>query len=88
MTTLFAVLGTDNGDKDLLRIYSVRPPPPSPDPPGFLTPPVTNWMLLYSTLLCKKIARGPGESKNISSLRWRGGDRKDPTIEATKKQQS
>ena len=32
----------------------------SPPPPQCFSPPVTNYMLLYSTLLCKKIARAPG----------------------------
>ena len=36
-------------------IYSVLPPPPV-----FLRPPVTNYRLLSSTLLFKKIARAPG----------------------------
>ena len=36
-----------------------RPPSAFYDPP----PPVTNYMLLYSTLLCKKIARAPGGVK-------------------------
>ena len=31
--------------------------------PVFFTLPVTNYMLLYSTLLCKKIARAPGGYK-------------------------
>ena len=35
-----------------------RPPPAPP-------PPVTNYMLLYSTLLCKKIARAPGGHKKF-----------------------
>ena len=55
------------------RIYSVWAPQCffvfyAPPPP-----PVTNYMLLYSTLLCKKIARARGGVKNISSLRWGGG---------------
>ena len=33
-------------------------------------PPVTNYMLLYSTLLHKKIACAPGGVKNISPLSW------------------
>ena len=37
-------------------------------------------MLLYSTLLCKKIARAPGGHKNLCSLSWGGGDRIDPNI--------
>ena len=56
----------------MFGIYSV------PSPQCFLRPPVTNYMLLYSTLLCKRIARAPGVVKNISSLRWGGGDRIDP----------
>ena len=35
--------------------------------------PVTNNMLLYSMLLCKKIARSPGGVKNVSPLIWGGG---------------
>ena len=45
-------------------------------PPSFLRPSVTNYMLLYSTLLCKKIARALGGVKIISPLRW-GEDRID-----------
>ena len=37
------------------------------------TPPVTNYMLLYRTLLFKKITRAPGGRKNISLLSWGGG---------------
>ena len=36
-------------------LYSVSAPPPV-----FLWPPVTNYILLYSALLCKKISRAPG----------------------------
>ena len=36
-------------------------------------PPVINYMLLHSTLLCKKIARAPGGHKNLCSLSWGGG---------------
>ena len=39
------------------RIYSVSAPS------VFNDPPVTNNMLLYSKLLCKKIARAPGGSE-------------------------
>ena len=35
-------------------------------PPVFFMTPVTNYMLLYSTLLCKKIARAPGVIKNYA----------------------
>ena len=38
---------------------------PSVFPPVFFTPPVTNVMLLYSTLTCKKTARAPGGMKNL-----------------------
>ena len=40
-------------------------------------PPVTNYMLFYSTLLCKKIARAPGGRKKFK-LTELGGDRIDP----------
>ena len=61
----------------LINIWDLLfcPPPP---PPSVFTPPVTNYMLLYSTLLCTKIARAPGGVKNISSLRWGGQNRIDP----------
>ena len=42
--------------------------------PSVFTPPVTNFMLLYSTLLCKKIARAPGGvQKYKPTKRWGGG---------------
>ena len=48
-----------------------RPPPP---PPVCFTPPTyTNYMLLYSTLLCKKIARAPGGRKKYKLTKL--GDR-------------
>ena len=49
------------------------------------TPPVTNFMLLYSALLCKIIARAPGGVKNISSLSWGGvRNRKAPQNQVNK----
>ena len=42
-------------------------------PPVFFMPPVTNYMLLYSTLLCKKIARTPGGHKRFMLTKLRGG---------------
>ena len=51
------------------------PPPP---PAVFLWPPVTNYMLLYNTLLCKKIARVPGGHKKLMLTKLGGGDRIDP----------
>ena len=47
-----------------------NPLPPSLPVCSTPPPPVTNYMLLYSTLLCKKIARAPGGVKNKSPLRW------------------
>ena len=57
------------------------PPPPTPSvvgiyfgsilfrPPSvFYDPPVTIYMLLYTKLLCKKIARAPGVIKSLCSL--------------------
>ena len=51
-------------------IGSVLLPPP---PQCFLRPPVTNYMLLYSTLLCKKIARAPGGHKRFMLTKLGGG---------------
>ena len=42
-------------------------------PPRVFTPSVTNYMLLNSTLLCKKIAGAPGGVKNVRPLSWGGG---------------
>ena len=42
-------------------------------PQCFLSPPVTNYMLLYSTLLCKKIARAPGGHKKFMLTKLGGG---------------
>ena len=50
----------------LFRIYSVLPPQ------YFLRPPVTNYMLLYSRLLCKKVARAPGGRKKYKPTRLGG----------------
>ena len=64
-----------------IGIYSVSPPPP---PQCFLWPPVTNYMLLYSTLLCKKIARAPGGHKKFRLTKRGGGggrNRIDPNNE-------
>ena len=44
----------------------------SAPPPVFL-PPVTNYMLLYSTVLCKKIARAPGGYKRFMLTKLGGG---------------
>ena len=65
----------------LLRIFgSILFPPPV-----LLTPPVTNYMLLYSTLLCKQIERAPGGHKkyelNVGGGGGGGlGNRIDPNI--------
>ena len=48
--------------------FCFAPPPPQ----CFLWPPVTNSMLLYSTLLCKKIARAPEGHENLCTLSWDG----------------
>ena len=53
--------------KKKIRIYSVSPQ-------CFLWPPVTNYMLLYSTLLCKKIARVPGGHKRFMLTKRGGGE--------------
>ena len=42
-------------------------------PPVFLWPPVTIYMLLHSTLLCKKIARAPGGYKKFLLTKLGGG---------------
>ena len=43
-------------------------------PSVFCDPPVTNYMLLYSTLVCKKIARAPvGHKKNMLTKLGGGG---------------
>ena len=52
-------------------IYSVSAPS------VFMTP-VTNYMLLYSTLLCKKIARPPGGHKKFMLTKLGGRNRIDP----------
>ena len=44
----------------------------------FLWPPVANYMLLYSTLQWKKIARAPGVIKDSCSLNWGAWNRIDP----------
>ena len=49
-------------------------------PPVCLTPPVTNYMLLYSALLCKKIARAPGGRKNYKPTKLGARNRIDPKI--------
>ena len=48
-------------------LFCFTPPPP---PGVFLRPLVTNYMLWYSTLLCKKNSACAWGRKNISSLRW------------------
>ena len=40
--------------------------------------PVTNYMLLYSTLLCKKIARAPGCHKKFMLNKLGGRNKIDP----------
>ena len=63
-------------------IYSVSAPQRVLRPPP---PPVTNYMLLYSTLPSKKIARAPGGRKNKSPLSWGGGQKRiDPKIDCSK----
>ena len=47
-------------------------------PQVFLWPPVTNYMLLYSTLLCKKIACAPGGHKKFMLTKLGGRNRIDP----------
>ena len=42
-------------------------------PSVFYAPPVTNYMLLYSTFLCKKIARAPGGRKKYKPTKLGGG---------------
>ena len=42
-------------------------------PQCFLWPPVTNFILLYSTLLCKKKARAPGGHKKFVLTKLGGG---------------
>ena len=44
-------------------------------PQCFLWPPVTIYMLLYSTLLCMKIARAPGGHKKLMLTKLGGGGR-------------
>ena len=44
--------------------------------------PVTNYMLLYSTLLCKKIARAPGGHKTFMFTKLGGRNRIDPVFVA------
>ena len=61
-----------------IRINSVCPPPSV-----FCRPPVTNYMLLYSTLLCKKIGRAPEGHKRFMLTKLGGGgggDRIDAII--------
>ena len=53
----------------------------------FLWPPITNYILLFSTLLCKKISRAPAGHKNSCSLSWRG-NRIDPKSWAKMEQKS
>ena len=49
------------------------PPPPPPPRQWFIMTPVTNYILLYKTLPCKKIARAPGVIKDLCSLSAGGG---------------
>ena len=51
-------------------MYSVLPPPP---PPSVYYAPSYKLMLLYSTLLCNKIARAPGERKKYKLTKVGGG---------------
>ena len=65
--------------QEKFRIHSVSAPS------VFYDPPVTHYMLLYSTLLCKKIARAPGGHKRftLTKLGGGGGGRIDPKLRAT-----
>ena len=45
-------------------------------PQCFLLPPVTYYMLLYSALLCKKIAHAPGSHKKFMLTKLGGGGQK------------
>ena len=72
-------------DKKPIRLFSrhrklecILPPPPPSPPPVVFTPPVTNYMLVYSTLLCIK-ARAPG-ARNKSTKLGGGQNRIDPKI--------
>ena len=50
--------------------------------------PVTNYMLLYSTLLCKKIARAPDGHKKFMQTKLGGRNRIDPKIQTNNTQRS
>ena len=60
-----------------LRISSYSPPPP---PSVFYAPFVTNYNLLYSTLLCKKLARAPGVHKKFMLTKLGAQNRKEPNL--------
>ena len=47
-------------------------------PPVFFMTSITNYMLLYSTLLGKRIARAPGGHKNFVLTKLGGQNRIDP----------
>ena len=46
-------------------------------PAVFFTHPVTKYMLLYSTLLCRKIAHAPGERKRYKPTKLGGGGKQN-----------
>ena len=50
-------------------------------PPVFFMTPVTNYMLLYSTLLCKKITRAPGGHKKFMLTKLGGRNKIDPNYD-------
>ena len=61
----------------MIRIYSVSAPN------VFYEPPITNYMLLYSTLLCKKIARAPGGHKRFVLTKPGGGGKQNRSYDST-----
>ena len=60
-----------SSDRFCHRLRDLSCPPP-PHPVFFMTS-VTNYRLLYSTLLCKKIARAPGGHKKFVLTKLGGG---------------
>ena len=52
-------------------------------PQCFLLPPITNYMLLYSTLLCKNIARAPGSYKRFVLTKLGGGAKQNRSYDST-----
>ena len=62
-------LGGTNGKYPINGIYSVSPPPPV----FFMTPSYKLYVVIYSTLLCKKIARAPGGHKRFMLTKRGGG---------------